>query len=186
MDLAWSSVGHGSREEYGLLFDGVVVTQEQRGLLLDLDAVKAEGRVDWTGLCHFLLLELSEKMKRDENHSVPRWKPPRSITCPHRDPVQKVGHFLSSAQSKEFHSHTAVRGDVSPRVPSCPLSPQVLYLQSSGQYLTMSRRGTVGLRDKEDTSLVHTHRLQNGTVAAKDLWATDAVLLPNVHKVAHF
>lgn len=50
----------------------------------------------------------------------------------------------------------------------------------------MSRRGTVGLRDKEDTSLVHTHRLQNGTVAAKDLWATDAVLLPNVHKVAHF
>uniref|UniRef100_A0A3P8UQV2 WD repeat domain 49 n=1 Tax=Cynoglossus semilaevis TaxID=244447 RepID=A0A3P8UQV2_CYNSE len=132
VDLAWSSVGHGSREEYGLLFD-----------------VKAEGRVDWTGLCHFLLLELSEKMKRDENHSVPRWKPPRSITCPHRDPVQKV-----------------------------------LYLQSSGQYLTMSRRGTVGLRDKEDTSLVHTHRLQNGTVAAKDLWATDAVLLPNVHKMA--
>lgn len=62
-------------------------------------------------------------------------------------------------------------------------SPQVFYLQSSGQYLTVSKGGTVGLRDGEDMSLLHTHRLQNSTVTPKDLWVTDMVLLHNVHKV---
>lgn len=62
-------------------------------------------------------------------------------------------------------------------------SPQVLYLQSSGQYLTVSKGGTVGLRDREDMSLLNTHRLQNSTVKPKDLWVTDMVLLHNVHKV---
>ena len=41
----------------------------------------------------------------------------------------------------------------------------------------------MGLRDGEDMSLLHTHRLQNSTVAPKDLWVTDMVLLHNVHKV---
>lgn len=90
ISLAWSSVGRGSEEEYGLLFDSVVVTQEHRGLLLDIDAVKEEGRVDWGGLCSFLLLELSEKVKNTRSSSVPCWKPPRTLTCPHRDQVQKV------------------------------------------------------------------------------------------------
>ncbi|KAM6932151.1 LOW QUALITY PROTEIN: cilia- and flagella-associated protein 337-like [Lycodopsis pacificus] len=90
VNLAWSSVGRGSEEEYGLLFDGVVVTQEHRGLLLDIDAVKEEGRVDWGGLCSFLLLELSDKVKNTSTGRVPRWKPPRTLTCPHRDPVQKL------------------------------------------------------------------------------------------------
>ncbi|XP_076590491.1 cilia- and flagella-associated protein 337-like isoform X2 [Chaetodon auriga] len=147
--LAWSSVGRGSKEEYGLLFDSVVVTQEHRGLLLDIDAIKEEGRVDWGGLCSFLLLELSDKVKNTRNSSVPCWKLPRTLTCPHRDPVQKV-----------------------------------LHLQSSGQYLTVSKGGTVGLRDGEDMSLLLTHRLQNSTVAPKDLWVTDMVLLHNVHKIA--
>uniref|UniRef100_A0A8C2ZLX5 WD repeat domain 49 n=1 Tax=Cyclopterus lumpus TaxID=8103 RepID=A0A8C2ZLX5_CYCLU len=132
-DLAWSSVGRGSKEDYGLLFDSVV----------------EEGRVDWGGLCSFLLLELSDKVKDTRTSSVPRWKPPRTLTCQHRDPVQKV-----------------------------------LHLQSSGQYLTVSRGGTVGLRDGEDMSLLHTHRLQNSTVSPKDLWVTDVVLLHNVHKIA--
>ncbi|XP_049432151.1 WD repeat-containing protein 49-like [Epinephelus fuscoguttatus] len=149
INLAWSSVGRGSKEEYGLLFDSVVVTQEHRGLLLDIDAVKEEGRVDWGGLCSFLLLELSDKVKNTRSSSVPCWKPPRTLTCPHRDPVQKV-----------------------------------LYLQSSGQYLTVSKGGTVGLRDREDMSLLHTHRLQNSTVTPKDLWVTDMVLLHNVNKIA--
>ncbi|XP_062275897.1 WD repeat-containing protein 49-like [Scomber scombrus] len=151
INLACSSVGRGSREEYGLLFDSVVVTQEHRSLLLDSDAVKEEGRVDWGGLCSFLLLELSDKVKinRTTCSSVPCWKPPRTLTCPHRDPVQKV-----------------------------------LYLQSSGQYLTVSKGGTVGLRAGEDMSLLHTHRLQNSTVRPKDLWVTDVVLLHNVHKIA--
>uniref|UniRef100_UPI0037E78F68 cilia- and flagella-associated protein 337-like n=1 Tax=Semicossyphus pulcher TaxID=241346 RepID=UPI0037E78F68 len=147
--LARSSVGRGSEEEYGLLFDSVVVTQEHRGLLLDIDAVKEEGRVDWGGLCSFLLLELSDKVKNNRTGSVPCWKPPRTLTCPHRDPVQKV-----------------------------------LHLQSSGQYLTVSKGGTVGLRDGEDMSLLHAHRLQNSTVAPKDLWVTDMVLLHNVNKIA--
>lgn len=60
---------------------------------------------------------------------------------------------------------------------------QVLHLQSSGQFLTVSKGGTVGLRDGEDMSLLHTHRLQNSTVAPKDLWVTDMVLLHNVNKV---
>ncbi|XP_068571471.1 cilia- and flagella-associated protein 337-like isoform X2 [Cebidichthys violaceus] len=147
VNLAWPSVGRGSEEEYGLLFDSVVVTQEHRGLLLDIDAVKEEGRVDWGGLCSFLLLELSDKVKNTRTSRVPRWTPPRTLTCPHRDPVQKV-----------------------------------LHLQSSGQYLTVSKGGTVCLRDTDDMSLLHTHRLQNSTVSPKDLWVTDVVLLHNVHK----
>uniref|UniRef100_A0A3B4Z720 WD repeat domain 49 n=1 Tax=Stegastes partitus TaxID=144197 RepID=A0A3B4Z720_9TELE len=133
INLAWSTVGRGSKEEYGLLFDSVV----------------EEGRVDWGGLCSFLLLELSDKVKNTRPLRAHCWKPPRTLTCPHRDPVQKV-----------------------------------LYLQSSGQYLTVSRGGTVGLRDGEDMSLVHTHRLQNSTVAPKDLWVTDMVPLQNIHKIA--
>uniref|UniRef100_A0A668RGP8 WD repeat domain 49 n=1 Tax=Oreochromis aureus TaxID=47969 RepID=A0A668RGP8_OREAU len=135
IDLAWSSVGHGSKEEYGFLFDSVVLSQEQC--------------IDWGGLCSFLLLELSNKFKNSKTVSAPCWKPPRTLTCPHRDPVQKV-----------------------------------LYLQSSGQYLTVSKGGNVGLRDVEDMSLLHTHRLQNSTVAPKDLWVTDVVLLQNVDKIA--
>ncbi|XP_056297367.1 WD repeat-containing protein 49-like isoform X3 [Pseudoliparis swirei] len=149
INLAWSSVGRGSEEEYGLLFDSVVVTQEHRGLLLAVAAVKEEERVEWGGLCSFLLLELSDKVKDTRSSSVPRWKPPRTLACQHRDPVQKV-----------------------------------LHLQSSGQYLTVSKGGTVGLRDREDMSLLHTHRLQNSTVSPKDLWVTDVVLLHNVHKIA--
>ncbi|XP_020511499.2 cilia- and flagella-associated protein 337 [Labrus bergylta] len=146
---AWSSVGRGSKEDYGLLFDSVVITQEHHGLFLDIDTVKEEGRVDWAGLCSFLLLELSDKVKNSRTSSVPCWTPPRTLTCPHRDPVQKV-----------------------------------LHLQSSGQYLTVSKGGIVGLRDGEDMSLLHTYRLQNSTVAPKDLWVTDMVILHNLDKIA--
>lgn len=86
-------VGRGSREEYGLLFDSVVVTQEHHGLLLDSDTVKEEGRVGWGDLCSFLMSELSDKVKNIKTSRAPHWKPPRTLTCPHRDPVQKVkGH----------------------------------------------------------------------------------------------
>ncbi|XP_041661999.1 WD repeat-containing protein 49-like [Cheilinus undulatus] len=147
--LGQSSVGRGSEEEYGLLFDSVALTQETCGLLLDIDSVKEEGRIDWTGLCSFLLVELSDKVKNSRTSSRPCWMPARTLTCPHRDPVQKV-----------------------------------LFLQSSGQYVTVSRGGTVGLRDVEDMSLLHTHRLQNSTVAPKDLWVTDMVILHNLSKIA--
>ncbi|XP_077396639.1 cilia- and flagella-associated protein 337-like isoform X2 [Festucalex cinctus] len=147
--LACSSVGRGSKEEYGLLFDSVVASQGHRGLFPDRDAVKEEGRVDWGGLYSFIQQELSEKLKHSKVKRVPHWKPPCSMTCPHRDPVQKV-----------------------------------LYLPSWGQYMTVSKGGSVGLRDCSDMSLVSTHRLQNSTVQAKDLWVTDVVLLQNEHKIA--
>ncbi|XP_026229694.1 WD repeat-containing protein 49 [Anabas testudineus] len=149
VDMAWSMVGRGSREEYGLLFDSVVVTQEHHGLLLDSDTVKEEGRVGWGDLCSFLMSELSDKVKNIKTSRAPHWKPPRTLTCPHRDPVQKV-----------------------------------LYLQSSGQYLTVSKGGVVGLRDGKDVTLLHAHRLQNSTVKPKDLWVTDVVLLDNIQKIA--
>lgn len=61
--------------------------------------------------------------------------------------------------------------------------PQLLHLQSSCQYLSVSKGGTVAVWDAEDVSLLRTHRLQNSTVSPKDLWVTDVVLLPNAHKV---
>lgn len=94
MDRALSTVNHGSREEYGLLFDSVVLSQEHCGLLLDIDAVKEEGLVDWPGLCSFLLLQLSERVKSSKRSNVPCWKPPRTLTYPHRDPLQKVSGRL--------------------------------------------------------------------------------------------
>uniref|UniRef100_A0A3P8XUC8 WD repeat domain 49 n=1 Tax=Esox lucius TaxID=8010 RepID=A0A3P8XUC8_ESOLU len=51
IEQAWSAVGRGSREEYGLLFD----------------SVQGERKVDWEGVTSFLLLELSEK---EENERV--------------------------------------------------------------------------------------------------------------------
>ncbi|XP_061637785.1 WD repeat-containing protein 49-like isoform X2 [Phyllopteryx taeniolatus] len=147
--LACSSVGHGSKEEYGLLFDSVVVSQGHRGLFPDSNAVKEESRVDWGGLRSFLQQELSEKLKHSRVNRVPCWKPPLSLTCPHRDPVQKV-----------------------------------LYLPSWAQYMTVSKGGSVGLRDQSDMSLLSTQRLQNSTVRPKDLWVTDMVLLQNLHKIA--
>ncbi|XP_051934207.1 WD repeat-containing protein 49-like isoform X2 [Hippocampus zosterae] len=96
--LAPSSVGHGSKEDYGLLFDSVVVSQGQRGLFFHGDAVKQEARIDSGGLCSFLQQELSEKLKHSRMKRVPCWKPPRSLTCPHRDPVQKVLYLPSWGQ----------------------------------------------------------------------------------------
>ncbi|XP_061781773.1 cilia- and flagella-associated protein 337-like isoform X2 [Nerophis lumbriciformis] len=147
--LASTLLSCGSEEEYGFLFDSVVVSRAHRGLLLDSEAVKEEGRVDWGGLCSFLQHQLSEKLKPCMRRNVPRWKPPRSLTCPHRDPVQKV-----------------------------------LYLESWGQYVTVSQGGSVGLRDGVDMSLRTTQRLQNSTVRPQDLWVTDVVLLHNLHKIA--
>lgn len=121
INLAWSSVGRGSREEYGLLFDSVVVTQEHHGLLLDSDTVKEEGRVEWGGLCSFLMQELSDKMKNTRTSDAPRWKPPRTLTCPHRDPVQKVKRHWPSGGLREeefimrvrtycpFHTYSRMR-----------------------------------------------------------------------------
>uniref|UniRef100_A0A3B3ZJ46 WD repeat domain 49 n=1 Tax=Periophthalmus magnuspinnatus TaxID=409849 RepID=A0A3B3ZJ46_9GOBI len=130
---ALALVGHGSEEDYCFLFD-------------------KEGVIDWPGLCYFLLLQLSEKAKRrSQRGNVPRWRPPRSLPSPHRDPIQKV-----------------------------------VYVQSWGLYLSVSRGGTVGMwdRDLKHLSLVRTLSLHNSTVRPKHLWVTGLVLLHNLDKVA--
>uniref|UniRef100_A0A674BFJ3 Uncharacterized protein n=1 Tax=Salmo trutta TaxID=8032 RepID=A0A674BFJ3_SALTR len=77
IEQAWSAVRRGSREEYGLLFDSVVVTQEQR--------------IDWERLTSFLLLGLSEKEENERAATVPRWQPPRTLTPPH--PFNVILHW---------------------------------------------------------------------------------------------
>nr|XP_061797439.1 WD repeat-containing protein on Y chromosome-like [Nerophis lumbriciformis] len=147
--LACSSVGRGSKEEYGLMFDSAVASEGHLGLFPHSDAVKEEAQVDWGALCSFLLEELSERLKHNRVKCVHCWKPPRCLTCPHRDPIQKV-----------------------------------LYLPSWGQYMTVSKGGSVGMRDCSDLSLVSTLRLQNSTVRPRDMWVTDVALLQNLHKIA--
>ncbi|XP_024863357.1 WD repeat-containing protein 49 [Kryptolebias marmoratus] len=149
IDLTCAAVGRGSGEEYGLLFDAVVVTRRPRGLLLGGGSVKEDVRIDWSGLCSFLLQELSEKVKSSGGLHAPRWRPPRTLTCPHRDSVQKV-----------------------------------LYLESSAWYLSVSKGGTVVVRDGGDMSILHARRLQNNAVRPKDLWVTDVAFLQNTDKIA--
>ncbi|TNN01648.1 hypothetical protein fugu_011030 [Takifugu bimaculatus] len=144
--LAWPSVGRGSRQQYSLLFDSVVACQEGHRCTHPL---KEDVCITWGGLCSFLLLQLSDKIKNSRIRSIPSWKPPQEVPCPHRDPVQKV-----------------------------------LHLQTSGQYLTVSKGGTVVLWDGENMSPLHTQQLQNSRVAPKDLWVTDVVVLSNINKVA--
>ncbi|CAB1348247.1 unnamed protein product [Coregonus sp. 'balchen'] len=149
IEQAWSAVRRGSREEYGLLFDSVVVTQEQHSLLLDSADERGERAVDWERLTSFLLIGLSEKEENERAATVPRWRPPRTLTPPHRDPIQ-----------------------------------QVVYLRSSGRYLSVSKGGTLGVWAGEDFALLQTHRLHNDSVRPKDLWVTAMVVLHNVHKIA--
>lgn len=102
IEQAWSAVRRGSREEYGLLLDCVVITQEQRSLLLDSADERGERRVDWERLTSFLLLGLSEKEENERAATVPRWQPPLTLTPPHRDPVQQV------TRSSSLSTHNAV------------------------------------------------------------------------------
>ncbi|XP_063060638.1 WD repeat-containing protein 49-like [Engraulis encrasicolus] len=73
---AWAAVGRGSQEEYGRLFDSVDVSRE--------------GRLDWTRLTTFLLLKLCEQEDQERAATVPRWRAPRTLPSPHREPIQGV------------------------------------------------------------------------------------------------
>ncbi|KAL2096496.1 hypothetical protein ACEWY4_008644 [Coilia grayii] len=75
-ERAWAAVGRGTPEEYGRLFDSVDVSRE--------------GRLDWTRLTTFLLLKLCEQDEQARAATVPRWRAPRSLPSPHREPVQGV------------------------------------------------------------------------------------------------
>lgn len=81
-ELACAAVGRGTREEYGRLFDSVDVSRE--------------GHLDWTRLTTFLLLKLCEQDEQARAGTVPRWRPPRLLPSPHREPVQGVALLRSS------------------------------------------------------------------------------------------
>lgn len=83
--LARSSLGRGSRHHFGLLFDSVVSCQGGGG-----GPPGEEVCISWRSLCSFLLLQLSDRLKRSRKGSVPSWERPRELACPHREPVQKV------------------------------------------------------------------------------------------------
>lgn len=87
-ERACAAVGRGTRDEYGRLFDSVDVSRE--------------GWLDWPRLTTFLLLKLSEQEEQARAGTVPRWRPPRLLPSPHREPVQGVtllrsgpGRYLS-------------------------------------------------------------------------------------------
>lgn len=84
-------MGCGSGEEFGFLFDSV----GERST----DPRSGEALISRGGLVSFLLAELSEKVRRSRSGRVPRWKPPRTLTCPHRDPVQKVRTSLGTTRT---------------------------------------------------------------------------------------
>lgn len=88
--LALASLGWGCRQHYGFLFDSVVSSQEGGG---GAQLPEADVCITWRSLSSFLLLQLSDRLKKSRNGSVPTWERPRQLTCPHREPVQKVcGH----------------------------------------------------------------------------------------------
>lgn len=93
--LAWASLGRGSRQHYGFLFDSVLACQDGGGGG-GAEPREEEVCISWRSLSSFLLLQLSEKMRESRKASVPSWEPRRELACPHREPVQKV---WSSAQA---------------------------------------------------------------------------------------
>lgn len=94
IDLACTAAGGGSGEEYGLLFDSVVVTQTPCGLPVGCDKPKEDGRVNWMGMCSFLLVTLSEKINKSRGLPALHWKPPHTLTSPQQDTLQKVKNAL--------------------------------------------------------------------------------------------
>ncbi|XP_042564564.1 WD repeat-containing protein 49 [Clupea harengus] len=84
VERAWAAVGRGTREEYTRLFDSMDVSRE--------------GWLDWTRLTTFLLLKLSEQDEQARAGTVPRWRPPRTLPSPHREPVQGVAFLRSPSR----------------------------------------------------------------------------------------
>ncbi|XP_072551333.1 cilia- and flagella-associated protein 337-like isoform X2 [Salminus brasiliensis] len=60
----------------------------------------------------------------------------------------------------------------------------ITHLPTAGYYLSVSKEGTLAMWEEKGLSLLRSHRLANDSVKPKDLWATDMVVLPNVHKLA--
>uniref|UniRef100_A0A8C5K5J8 EF-hand domain-containing protein n=1 Tax=Jaculus jaculus TaxID=51337 RepID=A0A8C5K5J8_JACJA len=78
------TVGWGTKDEYGELFDKVDVTQD--------------GFIDWEKLTSFLLLLLYEKDERAKAMVVPQWKDLEFLPGKHKDTIQKVVFLKSSSR----------------------------------------------------------------------------------------
>lgn len=90
MGLAWPTLGRGSSQHYGFLFDSVVACQEGGGGGGGAEPLEQDVSITWRSLCSFLLLQLSHQIKQSRKGSLGCWGPPRELSCPHREPVQKV------------------------------------------------------------------------------------------------
>ncbi|XP_032752844.1 WD repeat-containing protein 49 [Rattus rattus] len=78
------TVGWGTKEEYGELFDKVDVSQD--------------GFIDWDKLTSFILLSLSERDERAKATVIPQWKDLEFLPGKHKDTIQKIVFLKSSSR----------------------------------------------------------------------------------------
>ncbi|XP_070322566.1 cilia- and flagella-associated protein 337 isoform X3 [Odocoileus virginianus] len=78
------TVGWGTKEEYGELFDKVDVAQE--------------GFINWDKLTSFLLLTLYEKDEQAKATLVPQWRDLEFLPVKHKDTIQRVIFLRSSSR----------------------------------------------------------------------------------------
>uniref|UniRef100_A0A4X2KZ16 Uncharacterized protein n=1 Tax=Vombatus ursinus TaxID=29139 RepID=A0A4X2KZ16_VOMUR len=77
-------LGHGTKEEYGELFDKVDVAQDDS--------------ITWDKLISLILLNLNEKDERTKSAMIPQWKDPQLLPMIHKDAIQKVIFLKSSSR----------------------------------------------------------------------------------------
>ncbi|XP_015845679.2 cilia- and flagella-associated protein 337 isoform X1 [Peromyscus maniculatus bairdii] len=78
------TVGWGTEEEFGELFDKVDVARD--------------GFVDWDKLISFVLLSLYEREERTKATVVPQWKDLEFLPGKHKDTIQKVVYLKNSSR----------------------------------------------------------------------------------------
>lgn len=78
------TVGWGTKEEYGELFDKV-------------DAAR-DGFIDWDKLTSFILLSLYERDERVKATVVTQWKDLEFLPGKHKDTIQKIVFLKSSSR----------------------------------------------------------------------------------------
>ena len=85
----------GSREEFSELFEKVDVNKE--------------GLIDWDKLCSHLLLQYYEKDDRIKSTQVPQWQELKSITCPHKDVINR---FQGVGSPIKYYTSVSREGNV--------------------------------------------------------------------------
>ncbi|XP_048201805.1 WD repeat-containing protein 49 [Perognathus longimembris pacificus] len=84
MQRMTETIGWGTKEEYGELFDKVDVARD--------------GFINWDKLSSFILLSLYEKDERTKAMLVPQWKDLEFLPGKHKDTIQKVIFLKSSSR----------------------------------------------------------------------------------------